>query len=212
MNCPKCHQPLQDNEEYVCCAGATLHWRCEQCSKVSEGFAFPYGRCPLCDGKLVALEPGGRAEAAGLEAVRTAFEIELGGQAFYLRAAEEAPEAGMRNLFRRLAEMEHEHMDTLARRYHADVPSAPRGFDLAVAALYADVPGRPQDPETLFRIAIALEKRASEYFESRAQATEAGAVERQLCLELAAEEREHAALLATEFARWRAGKAGLLAS
>ena len=38
----------------MCCAGAALQWRCESCAKVSEGFAFPYGRCPHCGGRLEA--------------------------------------------------------------------------------------------------------------------------------------------------------------
>ena len=39
-----------------------------------------------------------------------------------------------------------------------------------------------------------------------------GSPEHQLYRELAAEEHEHSELLATEFARWKAGKAGLLQS
>ena len=50
--CPKCHQPLEGDESYICCADAALQWRCESCAKVSEGFAFPYGMCPHCGGKL----------------------------------------------------------------------------------------------------------------------------------------------------------------
>ncbi|MCP6769981.1 hypothetical protein NL529_34545, partial [Klebsiella pneumoniae] len=44
--CPKCHQPIEGDEEYICCADAKLQWRCDSCAKVSEGFAFPYGQCP----------------------------------------------------------------------------------------------------------------------------------------------------------------------
>ena len=50
--CPKCHQPLDGDESYICCADAQLQWRCDDCAKVSEGFAFPYGMCPHCGGKL----------------------------------------------------------------------------------------------------------------------------------------------------------------
>ena len=53
MQCPKCHQPLadEDDEPYICCAGAPIEWQCQQCGKVSEGFAFPYGRCGQCGGR-----------------------------------------------------------------------------------------------------------------------------------------------------------------
>ena len=88
--CPKCRQPLEGDEEYICCANSKLQWRCESCAKVSEGFAFPYGQCPACGGKLAPLGERSIADAKALEAVRIAFEIELGGMAFYKRAAAEA--------------------------------------------------------------------------------------------------------------------------
>ena len=53
MRCPKCQQALEDGaESYICCANATLQWRCVKCAKVSEGFALPYGLCSHCGGKL----------------------------------------------------------------------------------------------------------------------------------------------------------------
>ena len=48
--CPKCRQPLETDESYICCADATVQWRCQSCGKVSEGFAFPYGMCPHAAG------------------------------------------------------------------------------------------------------------------------------------------------------------------
>ena len=49
-------------------------------------------------------------------------------------------------------------------------------------------------------------------FFTRARASSAppGSVERELYKELAAEEREHVALLTTEYRRWETGKAGIL--
>ena len=75
MLCPKCHRPLADESEgvFICCAGESLQWHCTSCAKVSEGFAFPYGRCPHCGGALEVVE-GRRAEAAAaLEGIRMAF-------------------------------------------------------------------------------------------------------------------------------------------
>ena len=103
-------------------------------------------------------------------------------------------------------------MRTLSRRYHLAVPPRSGGIDPAVAALQAGLEILPRHPANLFRIAIALERRAAELFELRADAPDTGALERQLYRELAAEEREHAALLTAEEARWRAGKPGLLGS
>jgi glutamate synthase (NADPH) small chain len=211
MQCPKCHQPLDEiDEPYICCAGEVLQWRCERCCKVSEGFALPYGRCPHCAGRLERLDARRFEDDAALAGIRSAFEIELGGEAFYRQAATDCDDAALRELFGRFAAMEREHMRTLSRRYHLAVPVRSGGIDPAVAALQAGLEILPRDPANLFRIAIALERRAAEFFELRAEAADAGAPECQLYRELAAEEREHADLLTTEEARWRLDKPGLL--
>lgn len=210
ISCPKCQRPIEGEEAYICCANLELSWRCNDCGKVSEGFAFPYGMCPHCKGKLEMLERGPIADSQGLAAVRAAFEIELGGHAFYQRAATEAKDAALRDLFGRLAAMEQEHMETLSRRYHAELPKPAADLQIDRAAIFAGVERKPEDPANLFRIAIAFEERAVKFFsEQGAQAAE-GSVERGLYKELAAEEREHVALLTTEYQRWKAGKAGLL--
>jgi len=212
MLCPKCHRPLEDERDgvYICCADAALRWRCRQCAKVSEGFAFPYGRCPHCAGELVVHDaPGVANNAAALDSIRMAFEIELGGRAFYQRAAAESREPELKQLFGRFALMEGEHMETLSRRYHLDVPATSPEFRLEVAAVFANVEHRPQDPGNLFRIAIGLEHRAAHFFTTRADQAAPGSPEQQLLRELAAEEREHAELLRTEHERLRAGKPGL---
>jgi rubrerythrin len=208
--CPKCRRPVDVDEEYLCCAGSALAWRCSDCRKVSEGFAFPYGMCPACGGKLEVLDPRRIEEAQSLEAVRTAFEIELGGQAFYTRAAAESKEPVLQELFGKFVAMEQEHMATLARRYHAEVPTPAADFHVDRAAVYAGIPSRPEDPANLFRIAIAFEQRAVKFFSERGAAVPEGSAERQLYQELAAEEQEHVALLTTEYERWKLGKPGLL--
>jgi rubrerythrin len=210
MKCPKCHRPIEGDEEYICCGSATLEWRCDDCGKVSEGFAFPYGMCPACGGKLKVIDPRKVQEAAALEAIRIAFEIELGGQAFYNRAAKETKDPELAKLFGKFSDMEKEHMATLSRRYHAEVPAPAADFKVDRAAIYAGIPNKPEDPANLFRIAIAFEQRAVKFFEERVAKTPEGSVERQLYKELAAEEREHVVLLETELKRWTAGKPGLM--
>jgi len=208
--CPKCHQPLDGDEEYICCATAKLQWHCKDCGKVSEGFAFPYGMCPACGGKLEVRDPLQVQEAAALEAIRMAFEIELGGQAFYKRASAESKDPILKELFQKFVGMEEEHMATLSARYHAAVPKPAEDFKIDRAAIYAGIPNRPEDPANLFRIAIAFEQRAVKFFAERSATVKAGSVEHQLYKELAAEEQEHVALLTTEFERWKQGKPGLL--
>jgi rubrerythrin len=208
--CPRCQRPLEDEEPYVCCAGVELRWRCASCHKVAEGFAFPYGLCPYCKGKLELLERGAVEDDRALEAVRKAFEIEIGGHAFYQRASREAQDPELRDLFGRFAAMEQEHMETLSRRYHAELPAAAADFQIDRAAIFAGVDRKPEDPANLFRIAIAFEQRAVDFFSREGEQAPAGSVEQELYRELAAEEREHVQLLTTEFRRWEAGKPGLL--
>jgi rubrerythrin len=215
MRCPRCHRPLEDDAEgpYVCCAGAVLQWQCRQCSKRSTGFAFPYGRCPHCAGELVALDGTAEATArAPMTALRTAFEIELGGRAYYQRAAADCDDDTLRALFARFALMEGEHMETLARRYHVDIPDPSPAFRLETASLFAGVVPAPNDAEQLFKVAIALEQRATALFTGLAAQHADAVAEQRLYRELAAEEADHAALLETEFARWRERRAGLLGS
>lgn len=103
-------------------------------------------------------------------------------------------------------------MRTLSDRYHVEVPRDLRMADLDVAAVFGGVVNRPADPANLFRIAIALENRASAYFSDCATRADEGSAEEQLYRELAAEEREHVQMLSTEYARWQLGKPGLLGS
>lgn len=210
ITCPKCRRPIEGDEVYICCANLELRWRCDDCGKVSEGFAFPYGMCPHCKGRLALLERGPIADSQGLAAVRAAFEIELGGHAFYQRASTESGDPVLRELFGRLAAMEQEHMHTLSRRYHAELPQPAEDFQIDRAAIFAGVERKPEDPANLFRIAIAFEERAVKFFSEQAAQSTEGSVERDLYKELAAEECEHVALLTTEYQRWKAGKAGLL--
>ena len=208
--CPKCRRPVEGDEEYVCCATALLEWRCADCGKVSEGFAFPYGLCPACGGKLHVRDAGRVPEAAALEAIRIAFEIELGGMAFYARAEQDTHEPVLKTLFGKFAAMEQEHMATLSRRYHAEVPAPDAGFQIDRAAIYAGIPNNPEDPANLFRIAIAFEQRAVKFFTARVGSTAEGSVERELYKELAAEEAEHVVILQTELERYLADKPGML--
>ena len=198
--CPKCHREIEGDEPYVCCAGSRLAWRCDDCGKVSEGFAFPYGMCPACGGALRSIEEKRPDDAAALEAIRSAFEIELGGMAFYQRAAREAVDPSMRDLFARFAEMERQHMATLSARYHVD-PPAPGDLHLDRASVYAGIPNRPEEADNLFRIAIAFEERAAQFFAKHHADCAPGSPEGQIYKELAAEEREHVAVLSTELSR-----------
>ncbi len=207
--CPKCHRALEDEEQYICCADARLSWECRSCQKVYEGFAFPYGLCAACGGELAMHGDTEVSSEEGQRAIRAAFEIELGGMSFYAKSAEAVEEPELADLFRRLVEMEKEHLATLARRYHVDPPQDDETPSLDHVALYRGL-DRPKTGEDLLKMAVHLEERARDFF-----AREGGRLEREstawkLYRELEAEENEHITLLKDELARYRQGEPGLL--
>ncbi|MCC6128413.1 MAG: NADPH-dependent glutamate synthase [Acidobacteria bacterium] len=204
--CGKCHRPFEPGaEDHICCAGERLTWTCESCQKVSEGFAFPYGLCPACGGKLAAGHDTKIESEAAVEAIRHAFEIELGGVSFYARGAREmeVKDPDLAHLFRELAEMEKGHMVTLASRYHIEAPDAAVNPDLSPTqvAVFAGAEMKEMTGAALLRLAVHLEKRARGYFLDAGKRFPTGSAEWKLYRELEAEEREHVDMLSTVLAR-----------
>ena len=210
--CRRCGQPLEDGDDYLCCAGELVRWSCEGCGKVSEGFAFPYGLCPACGGTLSRGHAADTADARAAEAVRKAFQIELGGRAFYRRAAESTDDPELRLMMLELVAMESEHLEVLAARYHLPVPDLGESLPaLGAIQVYAGAAARPlTDAVALLQVALRLEERARDFFTSARAELEPGSPAEQLYRELEAEEQEHVDLVATELRRAKAGKAGLL--
>jgi rubrerythrin len=213
--CPKCRRPLEDQqEEYICCSDAVLTWNCGDCGKVFEGFAFPYGLCPACGGTLKserAVDGREAKDAQVQEAIRIAVQIELGGQAFYRKGAQQTDDPALRDLFWKLAAMEEEHMRILERRYHIEAPQAEgEGPSVAQVAVYANVDLPKDDGVALLTLAVKLEKRARDFFNEQLDKFERDSGPWLLYRELAAEEQEHVELLDTELRRYRQGKPGLL--
>ena len=204
--CQRCHRPMDDGDDGICCAESVLTWKCTSCSKRSDGFAFPYGRCSACSGELDLVDPPALNDDAR-DAIRKAFEIELGGRDFYVAAAAHTNDADLRDTFERLATMEGEHIETLVRRYHLPSPPGADG-NLHPGVLQAGGTRDANDPFDLLSMAIDLERRAEAYFRTRiAGASPAAAI---LYEELAAEEVEHIDLLTTELVAMRAERRGLL--
>ena len=206
--CPRCRRPVEPgDEDGICCAESVVAWKCTACAKRSEGFAFPYGRCPACGGTLEPIDPTTTVPDDAMDAVRKAFEIELGGRDFYIAAAKHTSDDELHDMFRRLAEMEREHIDTLVRRYHLTAPDEGSG-DLHPGALQAGMQRPPSDATDLLELALLLEQRAEAFFRTRVD--EASPAARELYRELAAEEGEHIALLTTELSALRSNRRGLL--
>lgn len=144
-----------------------------------------------------------RANAAQ-DAVREAFELELGGAAFYREGADHAASDEVRALFQHLAELEEQHIQQLFWRYHVRPPEQqPGAMNLARMVVYGtfDAPGI--DAVELLELAVELEERAQAYLEERRLDFQVGSPEWELYSELAADEAEHAHLLRGELKRYR---------
>ena len=211
--CGRCRRPIDDDA--ICCAGDVVAWRCTGCGKRSEGYAFPYGRCPGCGATLERLDDGvdaiDPADLAAHDALRHAFEIELGGRDYYVEAASASAAAGnheLADVFGRLAAMEREHLATLERRYHVHASDLVPDGAVRRAVLQVGELDVPDDPVELLRLAVWLERRAEHFFSSHVDTAPPAA--QRLYRELAAEETEHVDLLTTELRARAAGRVGLL--
>ena len=210
--CKKCRRPIEEGEDYVCCAGERLSFQCTSCQKVSEGFAFPYGLCPICGGAFAPREELATPEGALAEAVRRAYEIEIGGVLFYANGARAMEKAGadpeVIALFSRLSAMEREHMELLARRYHLEAPDLTgQGPSPVQLAVFSGVEtSKDADGVELLRLAVHLEKRAGRFFLETGRKFSEASPEWRLYRELEAEEREHAELLESAATRLMAGR------
>jgi rubrerythrin len=203
--CPKCHQIIE--EDYVCCADVTYTWKCAQCRKLSKGFVIPFGRCENCGGTLEIVDESTYRDAGRLRPVQLALQAELNAFTFYSKLAVEASDPEVRALFDSLSEMEHEHFEHLANKYHAHLEIDRRqALDPKIWRVVLDkieeapVPDRPI---LLFRRAIDMEQRAKAFFLQQVDVLEEG-LEREIYRELAAEEDEHIALLESGLAKTRA--------
>jgi len=197
--CPKCHQPV--DEDIVCCAEIRITWKCQGCGKRSVGFAFPFGRCPMCGGHLAMADPAQIGSHAALEAVQTAIQFEVTAATFYRLAAGRARDAGTRAAFERLAEFEDGHREELEEKYHVHPdpgqPGLPKSFVRDVLFAGVDEQNAVAQADKLYEIAIGHETSTRDFFRKKAAELPEGS-ERELFRELAMEEEEHIALLEAE--------------
>ena len=195
--CPKCHEVLEHDE--ICCAQVRYTWRCQNCHKLTTGFALPYGKCFLCGGELEVLEKRDLGDPMRLKAVREAIQLELNSFHFYKLARDRATNPQVRQVLEQLYESELDHLHELEAKYHAHLD--PAVIDLNADAekllaewLFRDIRlGDDISIEGLYQAAIAMERRTRDHFQKLA--AEAEGVERDLYQEFAAEEEEHIAML-----------------
>ncbi|MBN2800661.1 MAG: NADPH-dependent glutamate synthase [Deltaproteobacteria bacterium] len=206
--------PLDGEGDGLCMiCKPVFEWHCQDCHKVYEGFAFPYGRCTSCGGALYLREEGpdlsgDRAQGA----LQRAMELELGSMAFYKRGARTAKDPDVAELFERLYELERDHHELLRRRYK--VESAPPDLDQIPAGQFEHFADYHRtdftDGQEILRLATRLVERSGRYFEAERASMIEGTPSWQLYAELEAEARDHVAMLETELARYLRGQAGLL--
>lgn len=203
--CPHCHNVLEQDE--ICCAQVTYTWRCASCRKVSSGFAIPYGKCFLCGGELELIAGRNVGDAMRMEVVREAVQFEINSYHFYKLALQRTGNAQLRVVFEQLFEHELDHLHLLEERYHAHldrsaVELAPDAERLLSNWLFENIAlGDDMAVPALYDAAITMERRTRDHFRKRAAELPDG-LERELCLELAAEEDEHVAMLETEQAQF----------
>jgi rubrerythrin len=210
--CPKCHQVLE--EDYVCCADVTYTWKCTQCRKLSKGFVIPFGRCESCGGTLEIVDDSVYRDVARLKPIQQALQAEMNAYTFYSMLAAEATDPDVRTLFASLSEMEREHLENLAEKYHAHLEADPgqTPHPKIRQIILEGIEGAPS-PEvgsvaqdrlvTLYERAIEMERQARAFFLQQVEALEEG-LEREIYRELAAEEGEHIALLESGLAKTKA--------
>jgi glutamate synthase (NADPH) small chain len=203
--CPHCHAVLDQDE--ICCAQVLYTWRCKSCHKVSSGFAVPYGKCFLCGGDLEMIGDRDLGDAMRIEVVREAIQFEINAFHFYKMARQRTGNPQLRVIFEQLYQNEVDHLHLLEERYHAHLDRAlinlePDAEQLLAGWLFQGIDFNDQTgAQALYDMAIEMEKRTRDHFRDRAAALPAG-TEKELCLELAAEEEEHVAMLETERAQF----------
>ena len=200
--CPQCRQVVA--EDLVCCADLRYTWKCADCHKMSSGFAIPYGKCFLCGGDLKVVEGYELEDPMKVRPIRDAVQFELNSYHFYKLALDRAEDETLRAIFEQLYQHEEDHLQLIQDRYHTHLEDevlnlSPDAESLLADALFQDMDVSDPDtiPVALYDKAIEMERRTREHFRSLARLLPDGP-EQDICLELAAEEDEHVALLETE--------------
>jgi glutamate synthase (NADPH) small chain len=200
--CPKCHQVVP--EDVICCADLYYVWKCTRCHKVATGFAVPYGKCFMCGGELRTIQGYDLDEPMKVRPIRDAVQFELNAYHFYRLALQKASDPVMRAVFQELYEKEVDHLHYLQERYHAHLDDEVLTLRPDADTLLSDELFKGIDLESsaggaagLYDKAIEMERRTWEHFRRLSGELPDGP-EKDICLELAAEEEEHVALLETE--------------
>lgn len=197
--CPSCGA-LVDGQDAICCAERQIVYHCVSCDTHRLAFATPLGRCEQCGGELQQLARPEAVEtdtidAETLSAIRQACEIEIGGTAFYARAAEAVTDPEAKALLVRLRDMEQQHMTSLEERFHVDLSGGTdNALSISSFVVYGDTTP-PNDALGVLKLAAELERRARDFFADRVGSLPTGSLARTLYAEFLQDEEEHLRLL-----------------
>jgi len=200
--CPKCRQIVA--EDVICCADLLYTWTCRSCHKLSRGFAVPYGKCFMCGGELETIEGHEFDDPMKVRPIREAVQFELDTYHFYRLALSKVSDPTQRAVLEQLYQNEVDHLHHLQDVYHTHLDDEVLDLRPGVDALLAnrlfegiDLADPRAGAVGLYDKAIAMERRTRDHFKTLAGELPPGP-ERNICLELAAEEEEHVALLEAE--------------
>jgi len=200
-SCPKCRRVVEEDE--ICCAQVRYSWRCKSCFKLTSGFAIPYGKCFLCGGELEVIPGRDLGDSMRFQAIRDAVQFELNSFHFYKLARLRATTAEQRAVLERLYEAELDHLHELEEKYHAHLDREVVELSLDEQKLLSNWLFRgirvteESAVRDLYQVALEMERRTRDHFRKLANDLPVG-LEKDLCLELAAEEEDHVALLEGE--------------
>ena len=200
--CPKCRAVVP--EDVVCCADLVYTWKCAACHKVTSGFAVPYGKCYMCGGELRVVKGRELDDPMRVRPVREAVQFELDTYHFYRLALLQTNDPTLRAVLTQLYEHEVDHLRLLQERYHTHLDDQalvlrPAVDEILSARLFegVDLSDPLGGPLGLYDKAIVMERRTRDHFRDLSRRLPEGP-EKEICLELAAEEEEHVALLESE--------------
>jgi glutamate synthase (NADPH/NADH) small chain len=200
--CPKCHQMIESDS--VCCADIKYTWKCKSCGKLSTGFVFPYGRCYLCGGENELIEgyAGARPELVAIVQEAVQFEIDM--YHFYRLAMRSTKNEELRAVLEDLYLKEQDHLETLEEKYHLhfghDLRQMSEKDEKIVFGFIfhgIDFKNAENHPLQVYNKAIAMEHRTRNRFLTHANMLPPGS-QKELYLELAAEEEDHVNILETQ--------------
>jgi len=148
-------------------------------------------------------------EPSALRAVREAMQLELNAFHFYRMARERIRNPQNRIILEQLYENEVDHLHELGEKYHAHLDPSVIKLDPAAEQrlsewLFRDIVFTDETAAArIYEMAIEMEKRTRDHFRKAAAEAAEGSPERDIYLELAAEEEEHVALLEAEMEQFR---------